>query len=76
MVEQQHMQYFMLNRLCVSMMGNAFNQMLNGFFKVRSIALNFICKMIVNIASSLKRQQYMAQMHESLYFGGTKSSER
>ena len=52
---EQTIQYFMLNKLCVDLFDNAFQQMLGGFFQVRYAALEFISKMIINIASSLKR---------------------
>jgi len=45
----------MINRLCVGLIEKAFNQMLNGVYQVSYSALNFVCKMIISIASSIKR---------------------
>jgi len=49
------MQYFMLNKLCIDIIEDAFDQMLEGVYQVRLVAHEFICKMIVSIASSNTR---------------------
>jgi hypothetical protein len=49
-------QYFMLNKFCQDLMENAYCQMLNGFYQVKYAALDFYCKVVINIASSIKRQ--------------------
>mmetsp|Transcript_16750 Transcript_16750/g.28451 ORF Transcript_16750/g.28451 Transcript_16750/m.28451 type:complete len:735 (+) Transcript_16750:1120-3324(+) len=70
------MPFFMLNKLCVELIDNAFNCMLNGFHPVRHAAFAFICKMVASIASSQTRLQFINQMRQFLYFENTRSSER
>ena len=66
----------MLNKLCVDTIDHAFEQMLNGFYQVRYAALDYICKFVINIASRVKRQQYIAEIRQNLYFEFTKSSQK
>ena len=58
------------------MIDDAFAHMADGVFKVRRGAHDFICKMIVSIASSVTRHQLIIQMRKKLFFEFTRSSEK
>jgi septum formation inhibitor MinC len=73
---EQVMQFFMLNRLCIDMIENAFSFLINGFHQVREAAFQFICKMVVSIASTPMRLQLLSQIKELLNFEFTKSSQK
>ena len=72
---EQMMQFFMINKICVEITPNAFEQMMNGVYQVRYAALNYIAKITSSIASTVKRNQYVAQMRQCLLFENTKSSK-
>ena len=71
-----NMQYFMLNKICMEFIDNAFNLMTEGIQPIRQASLDFICKMTVSIGSTSMRLQLMQQMRDTLYFECTKSSEK
>jgi len=56
------MQFFMINKICIEFIPNAFQNMQGGVYQVKYAALNFISKMITSIASSIKRHQYINEM--------------
>jgi hypothetical protein len=66
----------MINKICVEITPNAFENMMGGVYQVRYAALNFIAKMTSSIASTVKRNQYISQMKQCLMFESTKSSKQ
>lgn len=50
----------MLNKIFVEIIDNTYQQMMNGFKQIQVAALDLICKLITNIASSIMRQKYLA----------------
>ena len=54
------MQYFMLNKIFAEVIDNTYHQMICGFKQIQAAALDLICKLITNIASSIMRQKYLA----------------
>lgn len=50
-----NMQYFMLNKICMEFIDNAFTLMTEGIQPVRQASLDFICKMTVSIGSTSMR---------------------
>jgi len=57
---EQIMQFFMINKICVEITPNAFENMMGGVYQVRYAALNFIAKITSSIASTVKRNQYIS----------------
>lgn len=68
------MQYFQLNHLCAKMVDVAFDLLLKGVHPLRQCSLTLICQFVLNIASSMKRQEYIARMRDSLFFERTRLS--
>jgi hypothetical protein len=58
--KSQLMQYFMLNKIFVEVIDNTYHQMICGFRQIQVAALDLVCKLITNIASSITRQKYLA----------------
>lgn len=62
------MQYFQLNHLCAKMIDVAFDLLLNGVHPLRQCSLALICQFVLNIASSVKRQEYIGRLRNNLFF--------
>ena len=70
------MQYFMLNKLASDLIINAITQVQEGAAQVKQAALNFICRLTSNIASSIKRNQIINEFRNKFYFENTKASNK
>ena len=64
----------MLNHLCAKMTDVAFDLLLKGVHPLRQCSLALICQFALNIASSMKRHEYIARMRDSLFFERTRLS--
>lgn len=72
--QQQLIQYFQLNFLCGQLFETTFNILLQGAAPLRNCSLRLLSNFVINIASSVKRQEYFQKIKENFFFEKTKSS--
>lgn len=73
---QQLMQFFQLNNLCSQLFDTAFELLMKGLKTTREPSLMLLCNFICNIASSVRRMEYIQRVREALFFEYTNVSWR